>query len=81
MDDAISRFWDKYLSKTAAYKVPEGSRQWYVRRVEAFLNAHSGRKLASLLAQDLGVYLDGIYRNESIPPIKLSTSSNYPHLY
>jgi integron integrase len=67
MDNAVSRFWDKYLSKTISYKVPEKSRQWYVRRVEAFINAHSGRKLGSLVAQDVANYLDGIYRNQRIP--------------
>ena len=64
MTDAVSRFWDKYLSKTAYYKVPEPSRKWYVRRVEAFINAHAGRKLATLAAQDVRDYLDVIGRNE-----------------
>ena len=67
MTDAISRFWDKYLSKTVSYKVPERARPWYVRRVEAFINAHSGRRLASLSVQDVSDYLDGIYRNERVP--------------
>ena len=64
MTDAVARFWENYLLKTAAYKVPEPSRQWYVRRVEAFINAHSGRKLATLAAQDVRDYLDVIGRNE-----------------
>jgi len=64
MTDAISRFWGKYLSKTVSYKVPEPSRKWYVRRVEAFINAHAGHKLATLAAQDMRDDLDVIGRNE-----------------
>lgn len=64
MDDSVSRFWDKFLSKTISYKVPERARQWYVRRVEAFINAHAGRRLATLAGQDVRDYLDVIGRNE-----------------
>ena len=66
MDDSVSRFWDKYISKTKVYKVPERARQWYVRRVEAFINAHAGRKLAALSGDDVRDYLDVIGRNERI---------------
>lgn len=64
MDDSVSRFWDNYLSKTISYDVPERARQWYVRRVEAFINAHAGRRLATLSGQDVCHYLDVIGRNE-----------------
>ena len=66
MDDSVSRFWDKYISKTKVYKVPERARQWYVRRVEAFINAHAGRKLAALSGDDVRDFLDVIGRNECI---------------
>ena len=66
MDDSISRFWEKYLSKTVSYQVPERARRWYVRHAENFITAHSGRKLSSLSAQDVLDYLDVIGRNERI---------------
>jgi hypothetical protein len=53
MDDAASRFWDKYILKTT----PEGARRWYVRHVEVFIKAQSGRRLSTLTADDIEHYL------------------------
>ena len=57
MDDAASRFWDKYILKTISYNVPEGARRWYVRHAEVFIKAHSGRRLSTLTADDTERYL------------------------
>ena len=57
MDDSASRFWDKYILKTIAYNVPEGARRWYVRHVEDFIKAQSGRRLVTLTADDIENYL------------------------
>ena len=67
MDDSISRFWDKYISKTVTYNVPEGARRWYVKHVEVFINAYSDRRLADIAAVDMTCYLEKIGRNPEIP--------------
>ncbi|MFQ5643753.1 MAG: integron integrase [Thiogranum sp.] len=66
MDDAASRFWDQYISKTATYNVPEGARRWYVRHAEAFIKAQSGRRLSTLTAEDIEHYLKMKGRNEKL---------------
>ncbi len=62
MADPVFRFWDKYISKTILYKVPEGSRRWYVRHVEAFIKARKGVRLATVCAADVEAYLEVIGR-------------------
>ncbi len=66
MDDAASRFWDKYILKTASYNVPERARRWYVRHAEVFIKAHSGRRLATLTADDMERYLKEKGRSEKL---------------
>lgn len=66
MDDAASRFWDKYILKTGAYNVPEGARRWYVKHVEDFIKAQSGRRLITLTADDIEHYLKKKGRNENL---------------
>ncbi len=62
MDDSVSRFWDKYISKTTSYKVPKKARQWYVRHVEVFIKTLKGKRLAVVSAADVEVYLEVIGR-------------------
>ena len=66
MDDSASRFWDKYILKTTAYNVPEGARRWYVRHVEDFIKAQSGRRLMTLTAGDIENYLKKKGRSETL---------------
>jgi len=66
MDDAASRFWDKYILKTAAYNVPERARRWYVRHAEVFIKAHSERRLSTLTADDIEHYLKEKGRSEKL---------------
>ena len=66
MDDSTSRFWDKYMSITSSYDVPERARHWYVRHVEVFITAHPGRRLGGLDGSDIDKYLDTIGRNPDI---------------
>ena len=66
MDEAVSRFWDKYIQKTAACHVPERARRWYVRHVEQFIRDQSGRRLAALTADDMARYLDDKGRNKNL---------------
>ena len=62
MDDAITRFWDKYIAKTVDYGVPERARRWYVRRVEAFIKAFPEKRLQSISPVDVTAYFEGIGR-------------------
>ncbi len=66
MDDAASRFWDKYILKTTSYNVPEGARRWYVRHAEAFIKAQSGRRLSTLTAHDIENHLNEKGRSEKL---------------
>ena len=66
MDDAASRFWDKYILKTAAYNVPERARRWYAGHAEAFIKAQSGRRLSTLTADDIEHYLKEKGRSEKL---------------
>ena len=74
MDDSISRFWEKYLSKTVPYQVPERARRWCVRHAQNFINAQSGRKLSSLSGQVVRDYLDVIGRNATTVYIETHVS-------
>lgn len=44
-DSSVSRFWDKYISKTKAYKLKPGVARWYVKHAEAYIKYHSDLKL------------------------------------
>lgn len=66
MDDSVARFWDKYISKTVSYSIPEATSRWYVRHAEVFIKAHSGRRLSSLAASDITNYLKEKGRNSNL---------------
>ena len=66
MDDAASRFRDKYILKTTSYNVPERTRRWYVRHVEVFIKAQFGRRLTTLTADDMERYLKEKGRSEKL---------------
>ena len=62
MEDAITRFWDKYIAKTVTYDVPERARMWYVKRVEHFIKSFPETRLQSISSDELSDYLKGIGR-------------------
>jgi len=66
MSDSVVRFWDKYISKTISYEVPEGSRLWYVKHVEAFIKAQNGVRLVAVSSADVEAYLEVIGRKRYI---------------
>lgn len=55
---AIDRFWHNYLSILEKASVPEGSRQWYRKHVEAYIKAHEGIRLAQQSPQLVDRYLE-----------------------
>ncbi len=62
MTDSVSRFWDKFISKTMSYKVPGGSRRWYVKHAEVFIKTRNGVRLVAVSAADVEAYLEVIGR-------------------
>lgn len=58
MDDpSVSRFWDKYISKTKTYGINPKAARWYVRHSEDYIKAHPGQRLATHSPPDLEKYL------------------------
>jgi len=55
---SVSRFWDKYISKTMAYGVKKTSVRWYVRYAEVYIKAHRGLKLDQHTAGHVERYLN-----------------------
>lgn len=51
-----SRFWDKFIYKTASYRIKPAVARWYVRHAEDYIKAHS-KKLATHDAADVEKYL------------------------
>jgi len=44
------------------HSIPEEHRRWYVRRLEAFIEAQKGHKIKSLSGADIDRYLETIGR-------------------
>ena len=61
-DAQISRFWDKFISKTKYYKVKPDAIRWYVRHAEEYIKAHD-KRLSVHSAQDVDKYLQAKGRN------------------
>lgn len=57
-DKTISRFWDKYIFKTKAYRIKPDNARYYVRHAEAYIKAHPNKRLALHTALDLEQYLE-----------------------
>jgi len=62
MDDQISRFWNRYVEKTASYHIKESSIKWYVRYVEQYIATHKSYRLSLHCADGVGHYLSDIGR-------------------
>jgi len=65
--DAIARFYDKYLICLNNASIPGKQRRWYVKRIEAFIKAHSGRRIRSLTGPEVTEYLETIGRQNRLP--------------
>ena len=57
IDQSVSRFWDKFISKTKSYGIKHDSARWYVRHAEAYIKAHSQQRLSTHSAAMVGLYL------------------------
>ena len=61
--DPVSRFWENFIEKTKAYSLKPAPVRWHVRHAEAYIKAHSGRRLAEHTAEDIAAYLQEKGRN------------------
>ena len=57
-----SRFWDKFIYKTASYNIKPDVARWYVRHAESYINSHN-KRLASHSDKDVEKYLTEKGRN------------------
>ena len=63
---AVTRFYDNYLKCLHKASIPEKQGRWYVKHIETFIKAHSGRKIKSLTEQDLNRYLEMLGRQNRL---------------
>ena len=71
MDESIARFWDNYISKTNTCNVADHAQRWYVKHVEAYINAHPGCRLADTEPDNVTHYLEEIGRKPEFPDWRL----------
>jgi integrase len=64
--DSVARFWDNYICKTKACKVPAISVRWYVQRAEEYIKAHSSLRLAQHSPAQVESYLQVLGRKERV---------------
>ena len=57
IDQSVSRFWDKFISKTKSYGIKHDSARWYVRHAESYIKAHSQQRLSTHSAAMVEQYL------------------------
>jgi integron integrase len=55
--EAVARFWRKYRNLITKSGVKEAAARWYLRHAEAYVDAASGRKLATHSARDVEAWL------------------------
>lgn len=57
IDSSVSRFWDKFISKTKKYKLKAGVERWYVRHAESYIRFHKDLKLNLHKAEHVEAFL------------------------
>ena len=62
-DQSESLFWDKYISKTKAYRIKSTAARWYVRHAERYIKAHANLRLAQHSASQMEKYIREKGRN------------------
>ncbi len=65
MDDAVSRFWDKYIEKTRAYNISDSTARWYVIHVERYIKYHAKLRLRLHTASELTDYFEDLGRKKT----------------
>lgn len=62
----IEKFWDRYIALVHGENVRPPADRWYVVRVEAYINAHSEKKLKEHNKQDVENWLEMLGRKKSL---------------
>ena len=62
-DQSESLFWDKYISKTKAYRIKATAARWYVRHAERYIKAHANLRLAQHSVSQMEKYIREKGRN------------------
>lgn len=57
IDSSVSRFWDKFISKTKRYNLKPGVDRWYVRHAESYIKFHKDLKLNLHNAEHVEAFL------------------------
>jgi integron integrase len=65
-NDAIGRFWDRYIERLQQQGVKENALRWYVIRSEQYIRAYPDKKLADHTPEDVTAYLMALGRHERI---------------
>lgn len=63
---AVARFWDRFITFLADHGVKESVRPWYVRRIEHYLSAIDGKKLARHTEEDVKRYFSDLGLNQRL---------------
>ena len=58
--------WDRYLSLLERHRVPENQRQWYMRRVEAFIDAVKPMRMGEVAAEQITAFFLGHAREQRL---------------
>lgn len=58
--DAVRRFWDRYIELLKNHKVKPESRRWHVRRTEQYIAAYKDQRLTSHRPEHIVRYLKNI---------------------
>lgn len=63
----IELFWKRYIDVTKRFRIPERTRPWYRRHVQAFIDAHSGTKLQRQTPETVERWFTKLGQNPQLP--------------
>ncbi|MCW8921325.1 MAG: integron integrase [Sedimenticola sp.] len=67
MDASIGRFWNTYISVLERYGVNPGSRPWYRKHIQQFIDQHPGIRLKEHSPETLTRWLSRLSSNNQLP--------------
>ena len=67
-DESVERFWDRYIEQVRQKGVKEPFDRWYVIRVQEYIKANEGRRLADHRPMDVETFLGDESRRSRLKP-------------
>jgi len=64
--------WDRYLSVLERHRVPASQRQWYVRRVEAFVEAVRPTRIGEVSAGQVTAFFTSVRARAAVDRVAVS---------